>query len=173
MLAIHVLSGYAINGNVFNTTLLSLLVPAKLQSSRLAWATVAATTLTGSFTLANLVPGLDGLLSLVGAVCGTSLTFVIPASCALKLNLQDQLKMCSAEKMSHCIVILLALALLLFGSYSAGLGLLDDFNQSSHPFSCGGTTIIIPPRERILTKHRMATNTTGSQHHKCKQPKLF
>ena len=131
--------GYAINGNVFNTTLLSLLVPAKLQSSRLAWATVAATTLTGSFTLANLVPGLDGLLSLVGAVCGTSLTFLIPASCALKLNRMHALKMRSAEKMSHCIVILLALALLLFGSYSAGLGLLDDFNSSSHPFSCGGS----------------------------------
>lgn len=139
MLAVHVLTGYAINGNVFNTTLLGLMVPANKQGSRLAWAAVATVTLSGSFVVANLVPGLDGLLSLVGSVCGTSLTFLIPAGLALKLNKMRMLKMGPAERTLHCTIIGLALLLLFFGSYSAGVGLRADFNDTSRAFSCGSS----------------------------------
>jgi hypothetical protein len=134
MLAIHVLTGYAINGNVFNRTLLNLLVPTDRHNSRFAWSGVASLTLGASFVAANLVPGLDGLLSLIGSVCGTSLTFLIPASCALKLFRDTMGK---GELVLHGVVIAMALFLLVFGTYSAGLGLKEDYNQSTHPFSCG------------------------------------
>jgi hypothetical protein len=109
---------------------------------------VVALTLSSSFGAANLVPGLDGLLSLIGSVCGTSLTFLIPAGCALKLLRHTMGK---GELLLHGVVIVLAVFLLVFGTYSAGLGLKADYNQSAHPFSCtvsggGGSSSNAPNR---------------------------
>lgn len=137
MLALHVLTGYAINGNVWNRSMVQSLVPQRRRSSRAAWASVVAATLACSFAAANVVPGLDGLLSLVGSVCGVSLTFLIPATCALSL-----LDMRPAERYLHCTVCALGFALMAFGTYSALRGLAADFADSPSPFSCGNTSAV-------------------------------
>ena len=88
MLMLNVMMGYTINGNVMNHALADRFLGAQSGSRprpRSAWMAITCGTLAVSFFLSNVIPNLGSLLSVLGATCGYSLTFLFPAGIALKL----------------------------------------------------------------------------------------
>eukprot|EP00039_Didymoeca_costata_P025424 m.13251 g.13251 ORF g.13251 m.13251 type:complete len:502 (-) comp4820_c0_seq1:88-1593(-) len=148
LLAIHVMVGYAINGNVFNKALFKALfarkdgaeVAADMVDSKpgnLPWFGVTCITVFGAYLFANLVGDLDGLISLIGAFCGTCLTILFPV--AAVMHLQKKF-LGPLEKVGHSIIFLAGLALLGFGSYSSCIEIYKDAKASGGPFSCVNIT---------------------------------
>eukprot|EP00041_Stephanoeca_diplocostata_P011637 m.192974 g.192974 ORF g.192974 m.192974 type:complete len:466 (-) comp18612_c0_seq17:339-1736(-) len=136
-LIVHVLTGYTINGNVMNQAIAVAVVgTAKGPSTRFpraAWLCVTLCTLCVSFVLSNLIPTLGFLIAVLGATCGTMLTFIIPVACALKLLPHD---MSPREYKSHCIVLGLSVAVLLVGSYATIFKLAKGIADGPPAFSC-------------------------------------
>lgn len=107
-------------GNVMNQAIaIALATPAKNRTvkqpagfPRLPWLLVTLCTLCAAFVLSNLIPTLGLLISVLGATCGTMLTFVIPIACALKLLPRDMSagvcvwhgSLCACVCVWHCIL---------------------------------------------------------------------
>lgn len=135
MLIVHVLSGYTINGNVMNHALHDLL-PLHLKRKwhpRASWAAVTCLTLMTSFTLSNLIPNLSSLLSVLGATCGYSLTFLFPACFALKLLGPSLTR---TERATHIVILLLAGLAIGIGSFATLKSLAKKISNSPPPFQC-------------------------------------
>jgi len=130
-----VLSGFVINGNVFNHAINERAVPEKHQQRRLTWFIVTLVTVSGSFALANLLPDLSALISVVGATCGLALTFVFPASIMLKLQRKQHTG--TYKMVVHWVVLGIALVCLGVCSYATIYNLVHTLSKSAHhPFAC-------------------------------------
>lgn len=134
-LIFHVLSGFIINGNVFNHALNDRIVPRKHRKSRLAWFLVSLVTVSGSFALANVLPNLSALISVVGATCGLALTFIFPASFILRLKRKDGVP--HRKLIIHWLILCVAIVGLGICSFATVSNLIHEVQKSKHrPFSC-------------------------------------
>ena len=154
MLMVNVCMGYTINGNVMNHALHERLAPllplpkgarpgaaggaggggggtsghgGRPVVGRVAWLCVTCVTLGGSFLLSNIVPSLGNLLSVLGATCGYTLTFLFPAVFSLRLLRRG---MSMAVVAVHACVVVAAAFAIVVGTYvtvrALGEGIGDD-----------------------------------------------
>eukprot|EP00051_Salpingoeca_urceolata_P028721 m.487943 g.487943 ORF g.487943 m.487943 type:complete len:472 (-) comp25381_c0_seq1:122-1537(-) len=135
MLIFHVLAGYVINGNVMNHKIHEALHKRgkTISHPKVAWAAVTGMTVAVSFVVANLIPFLQDLLSVLGATCGFALTFVFPASFALKY-LGSQLSL--VDKCVHWFVLVVSIVCMGVGSYATIKSLVEKIEHSAVPFEC-------------------------------------
>lgn len=91
---------------------------------RRSWTVITLGTAISAFVLANVVGGLDNIVSFIGATCGVALTFLVPASLALKM-----LPMTMPERAGHIVVMVLGTGLVGLGSYSSISGLVKEYTS--------------------------------------------
>ena len=134
LLILHVLSGYVINGNVFNHVMADTILPTRLRQSRLGWFLVTSLTVGGAFVLANILPSLSALLSVLGATCGLALTFIFPPAFALRLyrNTMD-----TVERYTHIVVLVFAGLALPLCTYATISHLVHILSAANAPVAFG------------------------------------
>ena len=143
MLMVNVMMGYTINGNVMNHALADRFLgdgggsgggggAAAAVRPKPAWLAITCTTLTVSFLLSNVIPNLGSLLSVLGATCGYTLTFLFPAGIALKLLRGS---MTPAQVLLHQAVIASAALAVAIGTYATLKNLVEQ-SEASGVFTC-------------------------------------
>jgi len=134
-LIIHVLVGYAINGNVMNKAIYALFQSDKEPTDSLWWLFATSITLVVSFILANVVPDLSEILGLVGASFGYALTFVFPAVFWLRIVPKEQQSDLAFG--GHVAVLVMAVGVISIGMYAEIdklVSILKD--EANAPFTC-------------------------------------
>eukprot|EP00040_Diaphanoeca_grandis_P013445 m.67974 g.67974 ORF g.67974 m.67974 type:complete len:460 (-) comp23894_c0_seq1:35-1414(-) len=136
MLIIHVLTGYIINGNIFNRIVCNVLMRGdkgreRKQFRRATWAAATIITLSTSFFLSNMIPTLSYIISLIGATSGTFLTFIFPPWAAIAGTCRS-----TQHTRLHTGVLGVAILILILGTYSSMSSLVKGIAHSPPPFRC-------------------------------------
>lgn len=135
MLILHVMSGYAINANVLTHAVMRMWVRPQHHTSRATWLLITAVMVAVAITVANLIPTLGDIISVLGATFGYMLTFVFPSVFALRL-FQGIHSRGTADRVQHWVILGLAVLAIGIGSYSTIWQFVEDVQSQGKPFHC-------------------------------------
>lgn len=104
------------------------------RKARLAWLATTSTALAAAFVSANLLPTPRHIIALVGALCGFSLTFVIPAASALRVFAKSLTR---PQCILHWTVATFGALATFIGAYATAKELIHAWKDSDNkPFHC-------------------------------------
>eukprot|EP00040_Diaphanoeca_grandis_P004769 m.30072 g.30072 ORF g.30072 m.30072 type:complete len:480 (+) comp16208_c0_seq1:110-1549(+) len=137
-LVLHIITGYMINANVLNQAAVEWVSGGRRTPagnySRGTWLMVTSVSAACFFTLANIIPKVSNIITLIGATCGNVLTFLAPIIMLLKLMGDEMSK---EMKWLHYIMLSFWSILTVIGTYTAARTLILSLASSRPPFDCG------------------------------------
>jgi len=134
----HVAVSYAINQQAFAATVLARIYgPTK--TTRTRWLAATATLTAISWAIANAVPFFDDLVSLIGALTSTPLSFAIPAALyqlAVRRHRHTKATGLVSRHHSYRLLLLFSIAVLVVGTAGAIASIVNHWKHVKRPFHC-------------------------------------